>query len=353
FFPFVRDLAGARFIAEHVGPTQNGKTTGAERFTRLLGLGKVKGDATVASLANESDPGLQVLDNKEQANFNQQLIDYCLFLATGGERGRSNSDGSTRASRKTQPAAVITSIEGVFKAELQARYVEIAYKVSGPKVDRERIEEDIITRRHVILSAMMHVLQRFLSMREQRIPTPNPFGGNFGVHFTALCDLLRAFGQLAAKSDGWAETIIMEWDRIIRRKFEEEGDENALEFHIREIVKARSFLGPTLEAKEIAYDGRQGTLYITTPAYVLAKLNEKPHLQRSLPKDPAGLSRRLSSERFRSFVFLRDEGNEAPGAPPLPPELKRKNNKRTIGFFFPADASSAQPTESAGLEAAA
>src|SRR5262249_51379815 len=199
----------------------------------------------------------------------------------------------TRPSRKTQPVAVITSIEGVFKAELQARCVEIAYRVSGPKVDRERIEEDIITRRHVILSAMMHVLQRFLSVRERRIPTPNPFGGNFGVHFTALCDLLRAFGQVAGKADGWVETTIMEWDHIIRQQFEEAGDENALEFHIRETIEwdRRSPDPSSVELKQITYDGRSGTLYITTPAYILAKLNEKPQLQRILPKDPPGFSR--------------------------------------------------------------
>src|SRR5262249_42929065 len=187
-------------------------------------------------------------------------------------------------------------------------------------------------------------------------PTPNPFGGNFGVHFTALCDLLRAFGQVAGKADGWVETTIMEWDHIIRQQFEEAGDENALEFHIRETIEwdRRSPDPSSVELKQITYDGRSGTLYITTPAYILAKLNEKPQLQRILPKDPAGFSRRLASERFQSFIFLRDEGsNLPPGAPPLPPELKRKNNRRTIGFFLPTAASSEQHAESVGLNVAA
>lgn len=87
YFPFIRDLVPARFILEIIGGSQAGKTSAAERYTRLHGLGAVKGDYTVAALANEGDIGLLVADNKEQANFEQPLIDYFLYLARGQNGG--------------------------------------------------------------------------------------------------------------------------------------------------------------------------------------------------------------------------------------------------------------------------
>src|SRR5215469_16157308 len=72
--PYIRTLFPARFILQIRGPSQNGgKTSGMQRFTILHGLGEVKGDCSVAALSNEGDIGLQVLDNKEQANFDQPL----------------------------------------------------------------------------------------------------------------------------------------------------------------------------------------------------------------------------------------------------------------------------------------
>lgn len=73
FFPFVRDICRARFLLVHIGGTQQGKTTGAQRFTLLHGLGEVKGDFSVAALADSKDIGLLVTDNREQANFTQAL----------------------------------------------------------------------------------------------------------------------------------------------------------------------------------------------------------------------------------------------------------------------------------------
>jgi hypothetical protein len=90
-FPFVRDLASSRIILLHQGSTQQGKTTGAERFTRLHGLGSVTGNASVAALRNEPDPGLLVLDNKEHVNLTVELIEHLLFLSTGAEVKVSSS----------------------------------------------------------------------------------------------------------------------------------------------------------------------------------------------------------------------------------------------------------------------
>jgi hypothetical protein len=137
-FPYIREYFSGRFIVTHIGASQHGKTTGAMRFIELHRLGDHQGNYSVASLRNLGDIGLIVLDNKEQVNFNQELIDFCLFLATGAELGRSHSDGRLRTSRG-RPVGIITSIEGVHKPELQNRIVEVEYVVVGQKIGRDQI----------------------------------------------------------------------------------------------------------------------------------------------------------------------------------------------------------------------
>src|SRR5581483_12349309 len=77
-FPFVRHLCVSRLIQINLGDSQSGKTSGATRFCRLHALGEAYGNASVASLNNEPDPGLLALDNKENSNFTQDLIDFFL-----------------------------------------------------------------------------------------------------------------------------------------------------------------------------------------------------------------------------------------------------------------------------------
>jgi hypothetical protein len=61
-----------------------------------------KGRLPVAALRSLEHWAL-VLDNKEQANFYQSLIDYCLFIATGVESGRSSGmDNFARAAHLAQ-----------------------------------------------------------------------------------------------------------------------------------------------------------------------------------------------------------------------------------------------------------
>jgi hypothetical protein len=319
-FPFVRDLCSARFIVIHQAPSQHGKTTGAQRFTLLHGLGEVDGDSSIAALANEADPGLQVLDNKESANLTQSLNDYLLFLSTGAARKRSNSDGSMRSNRKTRPAAVLTSIEGADKRELLNRCVAVTYRVTGLKVDREAIEQEIAARRNVMLSALMHVLQRFLTVREQRMATPNPFDGNFGTHFTALADLLRAFGQLAGKPEGWSEKLIGEWVRIIRPQFGAESDESVYEFTIRAEVIEHRFNSPNIEEHDIVYERQAGRLYVVGSGWLHWELSKNAALK--VPSKPNQLARRLMTEKFHGFKVLK-HGDA--------PEVKQ----RTLGIFVP------------------
>ena len=231
-FPYVRDAYPARMILVHRGGSQSGKTSGAQRFTKLHGLGAVKGDYSPAALRNMLDIGLLVLDNKEQANFTQELIDYLLNLATGAEHGRSNVDGTLRKSGNDRPVGVITSIEGVVKIELHKRCVEIEYRVPDgvDKLRREPIESEISDLRHNITSALVPVLETYLALRREFIPTPNPLP-DFEEHFTTLCYLLRAYSRVMAHPDDWAEKIITVWAKTLNKTDNPE-DGNELEDHI-------------------------------------------------------------------------------------------------------------------------
>ena len=335
-FPIVRDLCTARFILVHTGATQQGKTTAAKRFILLHGMGDVTGDGSVASLSNQGDVGFLALDNREQVNFKQPLIDYCLFVSTGGERMRSSNDGATiRSTNEHRPVVIITSIEGVFKAELEARCVEILFSINGQKVAPEGIQRQISGARGRMNSALARVLQRFLSIRKEQRLTPNTLPG-FDEHFTALCDLLRAFGEVAGKPERWAEEIIGGWDQLLRDS-SDDAEEDGLEFHIRQILFPLLPYPPVgvKEIDNVVVRGRRGKLAIVTEgaAHLLAELQRKPGLDLRL--NPNGFVRRLSSTKFRSFSFLKSE--DASEVVPEVKELKRTPTCKPIGFFFPHD----------------
>jgi hypothetical protein len=321
-FVFVRDSCPARFLMELIGPSQPGKTTGAERATRLLGLGQVKGDFSVATLGNVGDIGLLALDNKEQANYSQPLIDYLLFLSTGGDRGRSYSDGRVRVIDTGRPVGVITTIEGVVKSELQNRCVEVQYgSTEAIRLQRGPIEREIESWRHHIVSGFVLVLMRYLQIRDECRRSPNPLP-NFEEHFTAVCDLLRAYEDVAGKPEGWSEAIIAKWDKTIRAV---EKDDDDLEHPISRVLReSRSDFDKVQSFKHL---GKQGTLYITqadTLRTLLQKLNIRD-LQ--IPK-ANGLSRRLNNARFRGFTYL-PTGNLGSS------DLRRKGHMKPIGFFVP------------------
>lgn len=330
-YPYVRDLSPARFILIAIGKSQQGKTSGQQRFTLLHGLGEVMGDYTVAALGNLPDPGLLVIDNKEQANFTQPLIDFCLFLATGAQRGRSNSDGKIRVSG-SRPVAVITSIEGVFKDELRKRSVEVGYEVSdGQHARRWSIESEIQQHRHVIGSALMMVLQRYLTISKERRPTPNPIP-QFEEHFTFLCDLLRAYGEVAGRPPEWAESIIGVWATTIQQQDADENESELEQPLLRVLDEARNgaYEGDFAEM-HLTYKGQHGSLLVAECAAVLTAIQRLQLRDRDLPRTANGLSRRLRSNTFKSFQVL-----DANIAPELP-DLKRTARKRPIGFFVPDD----------------
>jgi len=320
-FPYIRTLFPARLILELRGPSQlGGKTSGAQRFTLLHGLGEVKGDCSVAALNNEGDVGLLVLDNREQANFDQPLVDYCLFLSTGAQRQRSTAEGRVRTSRG-RPVGIITTIEGVPKQELQARCVTVEYLIRSEHIDRASIEREICRCRHKILSALTIVLAKYLEIRgRHRNPNPRP---NLSENFAAVADLLRAFEEVAEKPKGWAEQIITVWASEIG---EREPEENELEHPIcraaHEGLKCRP---------NVNYNGRTGSLYFTNCGELLTVLQKLNLPDRSLPKTPEGLGRRLRNRRFLSFEVIDEKSR------PSIPELRRTGRARLLGLFFPDD----------------
>ena len=327
-FPFIRDASPARLVVVHIGSTQQGKTTGAQRFTLLHGLGDVKGDYSVAALNNMGDIGLLVMDNKEQANFTQQLIDFLLFLATGAERGRSREDGSMRVSR-SRPVGVITSIEGVFKAEVQARCVDVSYAVPGGALSRAAIEREIRKRRHEITAALTQVLKWYMEIKDQPLVGGCPIP-EFEEHYTALANLLRAYGEVADKPKGWSESVITAWGKALANC---EPQEDNLEYLIFRILfgSPGEILDTRLTPKEVTHQDKKGTLYVTECGHLLAMLQEQNPRDQHLPRTPNALGRRLRSAKFHAFTVLDEES--APGVE----VLKRTAKSRPIGIFVQDD----------------
>lgn len=320
-FPFIRDSCPARPIVVHIGPSQTGgKTSGAQRFTLLHGLGEVKGDFSVASFGNLGDIGLLAMDNKEHCNMTRELIDYLLFLSTGAQRGRSSADGVLRTS-STRPVGVVTTIEGAHKSELQNRCINVNFQVAGPVIGRAEIEHEILEKRDEILSSLIAVLIRYMNIRLERRPIPVPLA-NFPEYFQAIADLLRAFGDVAGRPAEWAENIISKWYEVISNR---EPEEDELEGPIRRIVSRSDAV------EEIEYKGQKGQLYVTECESLRMDLVNLRIPDLPIPNTGAALSRRLRSSRFVSIRFLNWESNSDI------PQLRRRGDRKPAGFFIPHD----------------
>jgi hypothetical protein len=320
--PYVRDSLAARLIFVHLGHSQSGKTTGAQRFLTLHGLGQVKGDYSIAAIGDAGDIGLLVLDNREQEDFQRPLVNYLLFASTGGERGRSNPDGILRT-QSSRPIVAITSIEGVAKQELWNRCVSIPYsRPAGAELDREKNEGEIASQRHTINRALMAVLRHYLSIRGVHPVALSPIP-DFLNHFQALCDLLRAYGIGADKPSAWAPDIIFEWTEMLRARIKRADNEDPLERHILRIVGEDRLAAPPLD---LVWDGTPGKLVVTRAGSLLAELEELG--VHRLPETAAALARRLSSSSFTEITVL-DE-RRAPNIP----ELRRKAESRALGIFI-------------------
>jgi predicted amidophosphoribosyltransferase len=321
--PYVRDSLEARFILVHLGPSQFGKTTGAQRFLTLHGLGSVKGDYSLAALGDTGDIGLLALDNVEHKDLTRPLVNFLLFAATGAERGRSNPDGVLRT-QNSRPMVVITSIEGLAKQELWGRCVSVSYRpADGAVVVRETNEGAIAARRRVINRALVAVLRCYLSLQDSFPAGTSPIP-NFASHYHALCTLLEAYGTVAQKGASWAADIRTKWDAMFRARVNRADNEDPLERYIlRAALEDRLGASP----KDFAWHGKRGKLFVTSTSNLLFALDElrAPHL----PETPSALKRRVINTIYTAFTVL-DEHSE-----PNIPALRRRAVGRALGIFIP------------------
>lgn len=244
-----------------------------------------------------------------------------------------------------RPVAVITSIEGVHKAELHDRCIDVKYFLTEDqeRLKRGVLERSIVESRHCIMSALVVVLQEYLTTRQdpvarQLLAFVNPID-RFSEHFEEVCYLLIAFGRIlhgGAAGDAWAVKLIHEWDRAIR---DTRGDE-ALD------VAVSALEAPVLGA---AMDGhipvpftwldRPGKLYTVFPGDVLAALQRNLAL-RDLPTEPGQLVERLESEHFERFVFLTARTIAEDGKPlglKGTGVLRRRESGQPVGVWVPDD----------------
>jgi hypothetical protein len=335
-FPIVRDACSSnRFIVLHIGEKGHGKTTGAKSFVLLHGFEDVMGDASVASLSSIPEQGLVVCDNKESRNFTQPLIDYFIRLATGGQFLRCMDGGKTVRRGAPRPVGVITSIEGVHKAELHDRIVKVKYFLKGgqERLDRDALEDTQRAARNRIMSAMPVVLREYLRVRiDPKVSIEARPIDRFNRHFRELCYLLIAYGRVtrgADAGDTWAKDIIQAWDHEIRDTRDDGADDapvSALEAPVLEIVTNN---GTGHLPIPFTWEGRRGKMYIVHPGDLLLALKRNLAIQRNLPEEPAQFSQRLGSERFERFVVIRNT-KERPVE-----ELKRNSQGARIGIFVP------------------
>lgn len=322
-FPYSKEYTINRFIEVHFGPSQQGKTSGLQRFTKLHGLGDVKGDITVAAANNLGDVGIIVFDNKEHVNLDTKTIEYLLHSATGGQRARTGMNGKVRESGP-RPVAFMTCIEGTtFKQELSNRSVSIEYRTSGPILGRLEIEDEITDNRHSMLSAFVPVIQAFLNIRKEHRPTPEAVP-EFREHFVALADMLRAYAQVLKRPVEWAEDLITKWASTIT---DQETVSHKWEFPIIEAIR-KAQQSDMIRQHPVMLEGEKGILYIT----YAAELHRIVAASRSipdLPEDSGGFGKRLRSDKFEYITPIFDSH------PELSKFFPSRKKGRPLGIFVP------------------
>src|SRR5262249_54238933 len=159
-----------------------------------------KGDVSKAHILNSGDIGLLSLDNKENRDIQTDVQSVLLGLATGSTFGRAYSDGSIRGGMYSRPVVVISCIEGTgYKEELSRRTTEVQF--AKPEADGTYKVEDtkkrIFDNRSLILSSLASVLQRFLQLVRDGVPSvadmPPSMAANHPRNYEIDCALLRAF----------------------------------------------------------------------------------------------------------------------------------------------------------------
>ena len=346
--PYVRDCVAARMLVEHNGPSQRGKTSGAQRLTKLHGLGEVLGDVSTAYLRNNCDGiGLMVLDNKEQANYGPDLVNFLLFTATGARHGRSNQDGSARE-MDDRPIGVLTSIEGLYKQELQKRRIGVTYGALQDKhADRDFIEEEIELHRDVILSGLCHVLREFMAMnpedvRDRLAKLPRNPWPEFQGYVRVLARLLYAYATVRGTPLKHADAVITALFRT-NETASVEREDDVIETHVYQTLEmyeairekqecggdltpASSTLFKAIErVADYEHGGIRGTLYVTSAARLLSAMRANNVGLKDLPRNASGMGRRLESGTWSMLQVLKKEDD--------PKLLRRTSDQRRVGIF--------------------
>ena len=339
-FPYVRALTNRRQITNLRGSSQDGKTTGAERFLLLHGLGEPLGNVTVPFVQRGADLGLLVLDNREQTNLSKDWIFYLLYVATGAQAGRAKQSGE-RVSWTDRPVCVLTSVEGVNKNELANRTLPIEYWLPGISKNREpfpndRVRHEISENRDLILNSLVRVLVEFLGQDSTEFVSQfKPLSANFYEDFAINAGLLLAYAKVSGKGQDWAKATIDGWYTA-----EDEEGETASELppllinlmdgykNLRNPHSAEAFL------EDRSYECREhkGQLYITETGKLLTPLRKLARIagQDGLPTNEQGLARRLRELTPSDGVILVTEKDD-------PETFKRKKNSRRIGLLRLSD----------------
>ena len=348
-FTFVREINHDRIIVWHEGPKGSGKTTSARACCYLFGL-DATGDTTAPSLNRLGDCGLLVMDNKEGLNFTPGFTGFVVYLATGTLSLRAQGDGY-KVRNRHRPVGVITSIEGPDKPEVQDRMVEVSF--NAHERDRSSFDTDahkleIRQHRHLIVSALMHVLRRFMETAQQRDIQVPASVARFSNNFRTLVSLLTAYAEVSEKPAGWIEQIVAVWARILEDR-EEGGDEFSflIEKFLRAVNTASNnatnefeaafssdtFMQEIVESgsKTVSYRGQTGSLIVTTAAQLLQWLQDKEPFNKTISKmSPSAFGKRLRNLTLPSGCRVLNSDEE-------PELLPRKKKQRFIGFFEPIE----------------
>jgi hypothetical protein len=349
-FPFVRDACDKRMIVEHSGATGDGKTSAAEMSCDVVGL-RFTGDASVPWMSRRGDVGLLVMDNKEQADMSQSFSNWLLYLATGGGRDRVGVANSLR-----RPTGVITSIEGPDRTEALDRLVEVemnAHERNRAIYDDAKIRKEIRRKRNLIVSALVHVLQRFMETAHDdlTLSIPKPFE-RFSSHYRVIVRLLRAYAQVSGKPAEWTDHILAAWNQAIQR--EEAADDysqfveqfqRALDvaYDIRSessTAQIDELLQPIIDrdgaGDAIPHNGHHGALTKFTASELLDWLRKKNPFHPKLRVGAKALGKRLRGIVLENGTQILTE-NEVPALLGKKREGPGLKQQRFLGLFEPIE----------------
>lgn len=312
-FPLVRQYATTRPLPELSGLPSQGKTTGGARFLRLLQLGKVHGDYSLAQAKRDGDVGLIIRDNVETENLTKVLEDFFLFGSTEAEWARV---GVGRHSES--PVIAVTTIEGIArKQEVMRRLLRFEFQRPSGEWEEGTVLADIDTHRAMIFRGIAEVLQHTLSQCQPPKPKVMP-ALDFVDYCFVVYRLLRSWEAVAGKSAGFADSIFEVWGR--QQSTEENTDSAGPYPRLVEMlisrVRAENPSDPlcnTIRVKEGYTHGKhRGRLFIGTPTGWLSALKEVASRERdtTLPGTPEGLRRRLKALKSEHGYLLLTEQDD-------------------------------------------